>query len=139
MAAVVPLPAVVPPVSVSGAGSQLQPPMPLPASPDQPFFEGVAPVRQFSIAPRTNAGFEFNFGPQVGEEQALIVTGGVIMNFRNVEGASLIDIEADRVVIWTMWRCVPLRRLVPEVFRGKLVLFARTKFIMICVGILPLP
>lgn len=101
MAAVVPLPAVVPPVSVSGADSQLQPPMPLPASPDQPFFEGVAPVRQFSIAPRTNAGFEFNFGPQVGEEQALIVTGGVIMNFRNVEGASLIDIEADRVVIWT--------------------------------------
>lgn len=94
-------PAVPPPVSVSGPEAQLQRPSPLATSPDEPFFEPSAPLRQFSIAPRTNAGFESNFGPQAGDEQALIITGGVIMNFRNVEGASLIDVEADRVVIWT--------------------------------------
>lgn len=93
-------PAVPPPVSISDS-QQLRRPSPLPTAPDEPYFEPAAPVRQFSIAPRTNTGFEFNFGPQAGDEQALIITGGVIMNIRNVEGASLIDVEADRVVIWT--------------------------------------
>jgi len=97
-----PMPAVSPPISVSGTGPQLgNGVVPVPTLPDEPYFEPPAPLRQFTIAPRTNSGFEFNFGPQAGNEQSLVITGGVILNIRNVEGASLIDIEADRVVMWT--------------------------------------
>lgn len=115
------LPAVPPPVSVSGPSLQLQPGAPeappAPATaPDEPYFEPLAPVRNFSFAPRTNTGFEFHFGPQVGEEHSVIITGGVIMNFRNVDGASLVDVEADRVVIWTKGATA---KQVMENLRGK--------------------
>jgi hypothetical protein len=61
---------------------------------------GAAPPRSFSIAPRTAANFQtqiVNVGPG---EQALVVTGGVILHVHNVEKIGLLDIEADRLVVW---------------------------------------
>lgn len=39
--------------------------------------------------------------PLANGEQAVIVSGGVIMNVKDVAGIGLVDIEADRLVIWT--------------------------------------
>ena len=59
-----------------------------------------APGREFSIVGRTSAGFN----PQsfsVNGETAIVITGGVILIVRTLDGSSLIDIEADKLVFWT--------------------------------------
>jgi hypothetical protein len=95
-----PIPGGLPPPA---AGEALLPPRleALPGMDQQPYFESTAPVRQFSLTPRTSEGFNFSFGPRSGNEQALLVSGGVILSVRDVQGIGLLDMEADRVVLWT--------------------------------------
>jgi hypothetical protein len=84
----------VPPVSPP---SRPTPPPPGPPSPTLP------PARNYSVSPRQGAtGFSIKI-EKIGEsgEQAIIVTGGVILNIRNAPGIGFIDIESDRLVIWT--------------------------------------
>ncbi len=70
----------------------------LPPAPAQP----PGPERILMVAPRTSAGIQTDTITRNGE-QALIVTGGIILTIRGaggVAGAGLVDIEADRLVIW---------------------------------------
>src|SRR5262249_45993413 len=61
-----------------------------------------APLRQFSIAPRRPGSFEFmTLPPRQDGEQVLVVTSGVIMNVRGLDRLDLLDIAADRLVLWT--------------------------------------
>ena len=74
------------------------PPRPAPPVPAQ----GPAPLRQFSIAPRTpSQPYQARIETLPSGEQALVVTGGVILLVRDVRGVGLIDIEADRLVLWS--------------------------------------
>ena len=59
------------------------------------------PARQYSVSPRGSSGFNIRMEPLANGEQAVIVSGGVIMNVKDVAGIGLVDIEADRLVIWT--------------------------------------
>jgi hypothetical protein len=59
------------------------------------------PPRQISIAPRTGQPFQTQAVPLPSGEQAVVVTGGVIVTVRNVENVGILDIEADRLVVWT--------------------------------------
>ncbi|HBI43360.1 MAG TPA: hypothetical protein DDY78_10970 [Planctomycetales bacterium] len=62
------------------------------------------PPRQFSVAPRGAQGFDIKGEPLGDGEQAVIVTGGVILTVANLPGVGLLDIEADRLVVWTKGR-----------------------------------
>lgn len=59
------------------------------------------PARQYSVSPRSSTGFDIKTETLPGGEQAIIVTGGVILNVRNAPQLGLLDIEADRLVIFT--------------------------------------
>ena len=59
------------------------------------------PPRQFSVAPRGVQGFDIKGQPMGDGEQAVIVTGGVLLTVSNVPGVGLLDIEADRLVVWS--------------------------------------
>ncbi len=83
-------------------------PMPLPP-PSQPGGKPAAPPpppgpRQFSVAPRGAQGFDIKGEPLADGEQAVIVTGGIILTVSNVPGVGLLDIEADRLVVWNKGR-----------------------------------
>jgi len=67
--------------------------------PDMPAAGG--PPRMFSIAPRSAAGYSFNGFRTPSGEQVAVLSGGVIVIVRNVQNVGLLDIEADRAVIWT--------------------------------------
>ena len=56
--------------------------------------------RQLSIRPRTTKTFDERT-VNVNGEQVTIFDGGVILNVRGVQGLGLLDIEADRLVVWT--------------------------------------
>ena len=68
---------------------------PPPAPPWRPWIASTA-------SPRAAAG-SFNVKTEAVADgrQAVIVTGGVILNVRNVQAIGLLDLEADRLVIWT--------------------------------------
>lgn len=79
------------------------PPRPEPgAVPAPPPPPGVptGPAQQFSIVPRTSAPFQQAIINLPGGEQAMVVTGGVILNVRNVDKVGVVDVEADRLVVW---------------------------------------
>jgi hypothetical protein len=83
-------------------------PLPLPP-PSQPGARPPTPPpppgpRQFSVAPRSGQGFEAKNVLLGDGEQPIIVTGGVIVTVSNLPGVGLLDIEADRLVIWTKGR-----------------------------------
>ncbi len=81
-------------------------PTPLPP-PSQPGAKPPPPPpgpRQFSIAPRGAQDFHIDGEPLANGEQAITVTGGVIISVANLPGVGLLDIEADRLVIWTKGR-----------------------------------
>jgi hypothetical protein len=61
----------------------------------------VAPLREFHLAPRTSAPFQVDTRTMPNGEQALFITGGVILTIRDVSGQNMLDIEADRAVIWS--------------------------------------
>jgi len=78
------------------------PPVPPPSKPQPPPpGKALAPSRNFMIAPRQGGSFagERKVGPN--GETIYIVTGGVIMQVRNAPNIGMIDMEADRIVIWT--------------------------------------
>ncbi len=85
------------------------PPSPAPGPPPPPSTTGPparaaprpeGPPRQLSIRPRTTKQFNENSFTQNGEQVA-ILDGGVIINVRGAQGFGLLDIEADRVVVWS--------------------------------------
>ncbi|MFN4261858.1 MAG: hypothetical protein ACK4RK_21465 [Gemmataceae bacterium] len=73
-------------------------PMPRPVNPPPP---PPGPPRILSIAPRTGPNFQTQIIQLPTGEQAIIVTGGVILSVRNIEQVDILDIEADRLVFWT--------------------------------------
>jgi hypothetical protein len=87
------------PPTTAPAPETAPPPRPAPGATIAP--AGPAPPRVFSIAPRTAAPFQSQIVNLPNGDQALVVTGGVILNVRNVEKIGLLDIEADRLVLWT--------------------------------------
>jgi hypothetical protein len=73
----------------------LGPPLP-PAAPPS------GPPRNISIQPRTAAPFQFQSFTLPNGEKAHVAIGGVILNVRGSgPSAGIIDIEADRIVVWT--------------------------------------
>lgn len=56
--------------------------------------------QQFSIAPRTAAPFQTEIVTLPSGEQALVVTGGVILNVHDPQRNTIIDVEADKLVLW---------------------------------------
>lgn len=80
-------------------------------SPQPPVVLGpvIAPIsggpsdstRVLNIAPRTNAPFQVGAFQLPGGEQVIVVSGGVLLTIRNVQGVGLIDIEAEQLVFWT--------------------------------------
>jgi hypothetical protein len=109
-------PQVVPPVRPE-TPVVLPPPTPVTPGPPAVAAPGVAPLpgtvplppareappRQFSAVPRQGGTFNIEVvrEPVGNGEKAIVVTGGVIINVRSGPGAPLLDIEADRVVVWT--------------------------------------
>src|SRR5262249_50956302 len=61
-----------------------------------------APLHQFSIQPRRPGGFQFQkLAPLPTGEDVLLVTGGAIINVNSsTDRTELLDIAADRVVVW---------------------------------------
>jgi lipopolysaccharide export system protein LptA len=57
--------------------------------------------RVVSIAPRAGSDFNVKTFWLPSGEQAIVVSGGVILMVRNVKNVGLIDMEADRLVIYT--------------------------------------
>jgi hypothetical protein len=97
--AVVPQP--VPPAPPPGAPLP-QPPVPPPPRPveGQP-PPAPAPPRQITIRPRSSEPIKLKKEPLPGGETAAIITTGVIVTITNPGTRGLIDIEADRLVVWT--------------------------------------
>ena len=100
-----------PPPAVAAPGGPPPPPGPVPLPPpSQPAVRPpppppAGPGRQFSVAPRGGAqGFDIKGEPLADGEQAVIVTGGVIVTVANAPGGGVLDLEADRLVIWTKGR-----------------------------------
>ncbi|HEV3257205.1 MAG TPA: hypothetical protein VG013_10020 [Gemmataceae bacterium] len=89
------------------AGPVIVPPAPPPdtppaSAPGPPGPAARAPERQFQIAPRNSAAYQQQTVVLPSGEQALVVTGGVILTVRNpTQNVGMLDIEADRLVVWT--------------------------------------
>jgi hypothetical protein len=84
-------PAIASPAPLTG------PPGPAPAVP--PVIS--APPREIRLVPRTAAGFQQDARTLPTGELAYFLTGGIILTVRDLRGIDLLDIEADRVVVWT--------------------------------------
>jgi hypothetical protein len=80
------------------------PPLPPPskATPHPPAAPGP-PQRgsSYTVLPRTGGEFDSQTIALGGDEQAIVVTNGVIINVRNAAGVGFLDLEADRLVIYT--------------------------------------
>ena len=88
----VPGPIPLPPPSQPGARPGPPPPPP-------------GPPRQYSIGQRSSQAFHIEGGErQADGEQSVIVSGGVIVSVSGGPGAPPLDIEADRLVIWSKGR-----------------------------------
>ncbi|MCS6851432.1 MAG: hypothetical protein NZ700_09735 [Gemmataceae bacterium] len=77
----------------------LPPPTPLPPVPT-PVVQAAVP-RNITIAPRTGQSFQTQSFQLPSGEQAIVVTGGIILTVRNLERVGIVDLEADRLVFWT--------------------------------------
>lgn len=94
-----------PPSSGSNAGTPGRgegasfPTSPRPGTSPLPPTNG--PPRVLSIAPRTSAPFETQSFPLPTGEQAIVITGGIILRVNNMQNMGIVDIEADRLVFWT--------------------------------------
>jgi hypothetical protein len=89
----------------SGAPPPILPP-PTPLAPPSkatppPPGAAIAPTRNYTITPRRGQRLDIKVLPAGPDGlQPVIVTGGVIVNVRNAPNVPLIDLEADRLVIW---------------------------------------
>jgi hypothetical protein len=71
-------------------------------APGAPPAAAQGPPRQFRLAPRTGNSYDSQTVPLPNGEKAIVVTGGIILTVRTPgSDVGLVDIEADRVVIWT--------------------------------------
>jgi hypothetical protein len=98
----VPPPLSATPPATTPAPSAGPPPARGPAPPPGPRGPLDGPPRSFTVAPRsgtTIAGLQTFQMPN--GEQAVAVTGGVILNVRADDKSGILDIEADRLVFWT--------------------------------------
>lgn len=99
-------PGVMPPMTVpmppaeAAPGTPVLPPGAAPGSAMVPAPRN-GPPRVLSIAPRSARSFETQSFPLPNGEQAIVVTGGIILIVRNMQGMGLVDIEADQMVLWT--------------------------------------
>jgi hypothetical protein len=84
-------------------GSRIPPPPPPPGQQSGAFpLSGPSgPPRQLRIAPRTSTGFQVTSQQLPEGESAYIVNGGVILTVGGEDGHTILDIEADRLVVWT--------------------------------------
>ncbi len=96
-----PPPSATPPVVPAAPGAPVPLPPPSRATPPPPGAP-VAPTqtRNFTVAPRRGQSFNVIQQPGPNGEMAIIVTGGVILTVKNAPSVGLLDLEADRVVIW---------------------------------------
>jgi hypothetical protein len=73
-----------------------------PVPPPPPARPPEGPPRQISIVPRSGTPIHEKSFPLKNGETAVVVTGGIILTIRNLEGkVGLVDIEADRLVFWS--------------------------------------
>src|SRR5262245_43860040 len=63
--------------------------------------------RQYTLVPRTSAGFQINNRRLPSGEDATIVTGGVLIGVRAADGSGILDIEADNAVVWSRGGLTP--------------------------------
>jgi hypothetical protein len=88
-------PAAMPPLAVA------PPPGPYPESAPGP-PPAPPPLRQLRIVPRTSLPIQYKFDTLPNGEQALFITGGIILTVLGAPGTTgLLDIEADRVIVWS--------------------------------------
>lgn len=59
------------------------------------------PLRTYTLTPRSSTGFRIMVEPVGDNEQAILLTGGAVVQVKDLAKNALIDMEADRVVIWT--------------------------------------
>jgi len=81
------------------------PPVALPVAPPiglpgMPLSIPDAPQRQYTVTPRGASGFNIRMENLGNGETAIMVIGGVVLNVMDVQGIGMLDIEADRLVIW---------------------------------------
>jgi hypothetical protein len=91
-----------PPVMPPASGpppANAPPPRTVQATPPKP--AAPAPLRQFSIEPRRAGGFQLQRYVQDNGEEVMIITGGIILTVRGLDRIELLDMEADRLVVWT--------------------------------------
>lgn len=102
------LPPTVTPNVPAPAGQPVTPTAPVPGPPANPVprppprTTSQAPSRQIRIVPRYSQ--PFNESPYIypNGEQAILVTGGIILTVLNPDPkVEILDIEADRLVVWT--------------------------------------
>jgi hypothetical protein len=99
-----------PDASPPGASGPPDPPPPthargpsaaIPSIPGQPFLAPVTPERQFTITPRTSAGFKGPFTQIVNGERVYVILGGVILSVTGLDNSGVVDIEADSLTLWS--------------------------------------
>src|SRR5262249_22791070 len=101
------LPSTVAPSTPAPAGQQTAPPLPVPGPPANPVPRppprvGLQTPRVIRIAPRYSQ--EPSTSPFIypNGEQAILVTGGIIITIENPDPkVEILDIEADRMIVWT--------------------------------------
>jgi hypothetical protein len=100
-----PLPGTPPAAPPIEAGPNTPPPLPPPSAPAPaprlpPVIE--APSRRFSVSPRSSMLPDLRRLPKTPDgRDTFVITGGAIVTVRDAPNVGLVDIEADRVVIWT--------------------------------------
>jgi hypothetical protein len=80
------------------ATAPLPPPSRVEPRPNQAAAAG--PGQQFTVAPRNGTGFDAK-EETVNGEQVIIITSPILLTVRNVRGIGVLDVEADRLVIWS--------------------------------------
>jgi hypothetical protein len=98
----IPTPPPVPPATAPSTGTTAPPtsPPPAPRAGMPNLFDGQP--KTFSVLPRTQAGYDVQSFLLASGEHAATVSGGVILVIRNPNNTPLVDIEADRLVYWTL-------------------------------------
>jgi hypothetical protein len=59
------------------------------------------PVRQFTVTPRTAAGFKGPYARVINGERVVVVLGGVIVTVTGGPNNEVLDIEADSLILWS--------------------------------------
>jgi hypothetical protein len=85
-----------PPTSLPPGPEILPTPTPLPGPPP-----GPSSFRYFTVGPRYGTMPQAMVAPQPDGRDAIVITGGVIVTVYGVERFGTLDLEADRVVVWT--------------------------------------